>query len=45
MAAILDFNRKGGFLQGIFGGVLCVVLKSFTKANYVEKHLLTFLSI
>ena len=45
MAATLNFTRKRGFLQEVFGEVLCVVLKSFTEANYVEKHLLTFLSI
>ena len=26
-------------------GVLCVVLNTSTESNYVEKHLLTFLSI
>ena len=44
MAAILDFTRRRGFPQRRFGGVLCVVLISSTEANYVEKHLLTFLS-
>ena len=45
MAAILNFTRKRGFTQKVFGGVVCVVLISSTEANYVEKHLLTFLSI
>ena len=45
MAAILDFTRKRGLPQGGFSGVLCVVLDRSTEANYVEKHLLTFLSI
>ena len=45
MAAILDFTQKRGFPQGGFSGVLSVVLSSPTEANYVEKNLLTFLSI
>ena len=45
MAAILDFTQRRGFSQRGLGGVLCVVLTSSTQANYVEKHLLTFLSI
>ena len=45
MAAILDFTRKRGFPQEDSGGVLCVVLNTSTESNYVEKHLLTFLSI
>ena len=45
MAAILDFTRKRSFPQKGFGGVLCVVLNTSNKSNYVEKHLLTFLSI
>ena len=44
MAAILNFTPKRGFPQGIFGWGLCVVLNSSTKSNYVEKHLLIFVT-
>ena len=45
VAAILDFTRKRGFPKEDSGGVLFVVLNTSTESNYVEKHLLTFLSI
>ena len=45
MAAILDFTRKKAFLKEDSGGILYVVLNSYTASSYVEKHLLTFLSI
>ena len=45
MAAILDFARKRGFPQERFGRDFCVSFYSPTESNYVEKHLLTFISI
>ena len=45
MAAILAFPENEAFLKEDSGGVLCGVLKTSTESNYVEKHLLTFLSI
>ena len=40
-----DFTRKRGFPQGGFGWGFMCVLYSPTESNYVEKHLLTFISI
>ena len=45
MAAILDFRENKAFPKEDLDGVLCVVLNTSTESNYVEKHLLTFLSI
>ena len=45
MAAILDFTRKRGFPQGVFGWGFQGVLHNPTESNSVEIHLLTFLSI
>ena len=45
MAAILCFTRKRGIPQGGFGWGFMCFLYSPTESNYVEKHLLTFISI
>ena len=45
MAAISDFTRKAAFLKEDSDRVLYVVLNSYAASTYVEKHLLTFLSI
>ena len=45
MAAILDLLDNKAFPKEDLDGVLCVVLNTSTESNYVEKHLLTFLSI
>ena len=45
MAAILDLLENESFPLDDLDGVLCVVLNTSTESNYVEKHLLTFLSI
>ena len=45
MAAILDLLENKAFPKEDLDGVLCVVLNTSTVSNYVEKHLLTFLSI
>ena len=45
MAPILDFTRKKAFLKEDSGGILYAVLNSYTASSYVEKHLLTCLSI
>ena len=45
MAAILILSENEAFRKVDLGGVLCVFLYSPTKSNYVEKHLLTFISI
>ena len=48
MAAILNFFENEAFPKEDLDGVLCVVLNTSTcstESNYVEKHLLTFLSI
>ena len=45
MAVILDLLENEAFSKEDLDGVLCVVLNTSTESNYVEKHLLTFLSI
>ena len=45
MAAILILPENEAFRKVDSGGVLCVFLYSPTESNYVEKHLLTFISI
>ena len=45
MAAILILPENEAFRKVDSGGVLCVFLYSPTESNYVEKYLLTFISI
>ena len=45
MAAILILPENEAFRKVDSGGVLCVFSHSSTESNYVEKHLLTFISI
>ena len=45
MAAISILPENEAFRKVDSGGVLCVFLYSPTKSNYVEKHLLIFISI
>ena len=45
MAAILILPENEAFRNVDSAGVLFVFLYSPTKSNYVEKHLLTFISI
>ena len=45
MVAILDILENEAFPTKDFDGVLCAVLNTSTESNYVEKHLLIFLSI
>ena len=44
LGVILNFTRKRGLPNKDSGGVLCVFLHNHTEDNYVEEHLLTFLS-
>ena len=45
MVAILILPENEAFRKVDSGGVLCVFLYSTTESNYVENHLLTFISI
>ena len=45
MAAILILPENEAFRKVDSDGVLCVFLYSPTESNYVENHLLTFISI
>ena len=45
MAAILILPENEAFRKVDSGGVLCVFLYIPTESNYVEKHLLPFISI
>ena len=43
--AIFDLPENEAHPNEDSGGVVCVFLHSHSGANYVEEHLLTFLSI